>query len=91
MQKFRARRNWPSETQRFSSTNSRCIIEIWPAGPPKLMNPSLTQNRNASPNPTAGFALPGGSGGRGSGCIGCLFSGTQLPYATVAVGSLAES
>ena len=83
MQKFRARRNWPSETHRFSSTSSRCIIEIWPAGPPKLMNPSLTQNRNACPNPTADFVSSGDSGGRASGCIGCLFSGKQLPYTTV--------
>jgi hypothetical protein len=28
------------------------MIAIWPAGPPKLMNPSFTQNQNASQNPT---------------------------------------
>jgi hypothetical protein len=48
MQKFNVLRYWPSETQRFLSTNSLCMIAIWPAGPPKLMNPSLTQNQNAS-------------------------------------------
>src|SRR5918998_762497 len=52
MQKLSVRRYCCSETQRLFSTNSRCMIAIWPAGPPKLMNPSLTQNRNASPNPT---------------------------------------
>jgi hypothetical protein len=43
---------WLSETQRFLSTSSRCMIAIWPAGPPKLMNPNFTQNQNASQNPT---------------------------------------
>jgi hypothetical protein len=52
MQKLSARKNWPSGTQRFRSTSSRCMIAICPAGPPKLMKPSLTQNRVASPNPT---------------------------------------
>src|SRR5258706_13485936 len=28
------------------------MIAIWPAGPPKLMNPSFSQNRNASLNLT---------------------------------------
>ncbi len=52
MQRFRAWRKRPSEIQRLRSTSSRCISEIWPAGPPKLMNPSFTQKRNASLNPT---------------------------------------
>src|SRR5262249_3159855 len=34
------------------STRSRCMIAIWPAGPPKLMKPSFTQYRNASQKPT---------------------------------------
>src|SRR3712207_5132839 len=53
MQKFSVLRYCPSETHRFSSTSSRCMIAIWPAGPPKFMNPSFTQNQKASQNPTA--------------------------------------
>ncbi len=52
MQKLSALRYWPSETHRFLSTSSLCMMAIWPAGPPKLMNPSFTQNRKASQNPT---------------------------------------
>src|SRR4051812_4850992 len=55
MQKFSVLRYWFSEIQRFFSTNSRCMIAICPAGPPKLMNPSFTQNRNASPKRTGLF------------------------------------
>src|SRR5215203_4957575 len=29
------------------------MIAIWPAGPPKLINPSFTQNQKASRNPTS--------------------------------------
>src|ERR687889_1175373 len=53
MQKFNVRRYCPSETQCFLSTNSLCMIAIWPAGPPKLINPSLTQNQKASQNFTS--------------------------------------
>ena len=53
MQKFNVLRYWPSEIQRFLSTSSLCMIAICPAGPPKLMNPSLTQNQNASQKPTS--------------------------------------
>src|SRR5918992_65072 len=52
MQKLSVRRYCCSETQRLFSTSSRCMIAICPAGPPKLMNPSFTQNQNASQNPT---------------------------------------
>ena len=52
MQKLNVLKYWPSETHRFFSTNSRCMMAIWPAGPPKLMKPSFTQNRKASQNPT---------------------------------------
>src|SRR5918994_5693856 len=52
MQKLSVLRYWLSETQRLFSTSSRCMIAIWPAGPPKLMNPSFTQNQNASQKPT---------------------------------------
>src|SRR5450830_682623 len=48
MQKLRACRNRPSEIQRRRSTNSWCMIDICPAGPPKLMKPSFSQNQNAS-------------------------------------------
>jgi len=47
MQKLRARRNCSSGIQRFRSTISRCMMAIWPAGPPKLMKPNLTQKRRA--------------------------------------------
>jgi hypothetical protein len=52
MQKLRVLKYWPSETHRFLSTNSLCMMAIWPAGPPKLMKPSFTQNQNASQKPT---------------------------------------
>src|SRR6266480_4540548 len=49
MQKFNAckKRDWLIHF--FFSTSSDCIIAICPVGPPKEMNPSLSQNRNASP------------------------------------------
>src|SRR5467141_2132888 len=50
MQKFKACRNRELSIQRFFSTNSACIMAIWPLGPPKEMNPSFSQNRNASAN-----------------------------------------
>src|SRR5215210_7775898 len=52
MQKLSVLKYWPSETQRFFSTSSRCMIAICPAGPPKLIKPSFTQNQKASQNPT---------------------------------------
>src|SRR4029078_10330686 len=52
MQKFKAWRNRPLETQRRRCTISSCMIAICPAGPPKLMNPSFTQKRAASRNVT---------------------------------------
>jgi len=52
MQKLSVLKYWLSETQRFLSTSSRCMIAIWPAGPPKLMKPSFTQNQKASQKPT---------------------------------------
>ncbi|MET3474196.1 hypothetical protein ABIC38_000446 [Variovorax sp. 1126] len=48
MQKFRACRKRFSLIQRRRSTSSACMIAICPAGPPKLMKPSLSQKRNAS-------------------------------------------
>src|SRR5690349_23148362 len=48
MQKLSACRKRPSEIQRRRSTSSWCMIAICPAGPPKLMKPSFSQNRNAS-------------------------------------------
>src|SRR4051795_797633 len=49
MQKFNAckKRDWLIHF--FFSTSSVCIIAICPVGPPKEINPSLSQNRNASP------------------------------------------
>src|SRR3990167_10193970 len=47
MQQLRAGRKRFSEIQRRRSTSSWCMIEICPAGPPKLMKPSLSQNRKA--------------------------------------------
>src|SRR3712207_7450609 len=45
-----ARRYACSEIHCFRSTSSRCIVAIWPAGPPKLTKPRYTQKRKASPN-----------------------------------------
>ena len=33
----------------FFSPSSACMIAICPVGPPKLLNPSFSQNRKASP------------------------------------------
>jgi hypothetical protein len=57
MQKLSACRNRFSEIQRRRSTSSSCMIAICPAGPPKLMHPSLNQKRNASRS--VGNASPG--------------------------------
>src|SRR5204862_6796545 len=48
MQKLSACRKRLSSIHFFSSTTTRCMIAICPAGPPKLMKPSLSQKRNAS-------------------------------------------
>ena len=48
MQKLSACRNRRSPIQRRRSTSSSCMIAICPAGPPKLMKPSFSQNQNAS-------------------------------------------
>src|SRR5215212_6399708 len=48
MQKFSACKNRAWLIQRRRSTSSVCMMAIWPAGPPKEMNPSLSQNRKAS-------------------------------------------
>ena len=48
MQKLSACRKRRSEIQRRRSTSSSCMIAIWPAGPPKLIQPSFSQNQNAS-------------------------------------------
>src|SRR5260370_25405786 len=48
MQKFRACRNRDLSIQRFFSTNSACIMAIWPVGTPKETKPSLSQKRKAS-------------------------------------------
>jgi hypothetical protein len=43
MQKFSAFKNCLSSSQRFFSTNSRCISEICTAGPPKDNSPILAK------------------------------------------------
>ena len=48
MQKFSACKNLSSLIHRLFSTNSACMMAIWPVGPPKLTNPSLSQKRSAS-------------------------------------------
>ena len=48
MQKLSACRNRRSPIHLRRSTSSSCMIAIWPAGPPKLIIPSFSQNRNAS-------------------------------------------
>ena len=55
MQKLSACRKRRSEIQRRRSTSSSCMIAICPAGPPKLIIPSLIQKRNAWAS--LGFAL----------------------------------
>ena len=49
MQKFNACRKRASSTHFLSSTTTRCINAICPAGPPKLMQPIFSQTRKASP------------------------------------------
>src|SRR3546814_20921885 len=51
MQKFSACRNCGSLIHFFSSTSTRCIMAIWPAGPPKLSRPIFAQTRKASLKP----------------------------------------
>src|SRR6185295_2582917 len=48
MQKLRAERKRGSSIQRFSSTSTRCMSAICPAGPPKLRTPILAQTPSAS-------------------------------------------
>jgi hypothetical protein len=50
MQKLSALKNWFSLIQFLRSTTSECMMEICPAGPPKLINPSFVQNFRASLN-----------------------------------------
>src|SRR5574342_620058 len=50
----------------------RCIRAIWPAGPPKPMQPILNQTRSASPNGTAGTGSVSG---------GFVFSRSAPPLA----------
>src|SRR6187200_22777 len=50
MQKLSACRNRGSSIHFFSSTIMRCIMAIWPAGPPKLMQPILSQSQKNSVN-----------------------------------------
>src|SRR3954453_8470583 len=50
MQKFSACRNRGSSIHFFSSTITRCIMAIWPAGPPKLTQPILSQSQKNSAN-----------------------------------------
>src|SRR5215216_3949842 len=52
MQKLSVLRYCFSETHRFFSTNSLCMMAICPAGPPKLIKPNFTQNQKASQKPT---------------------------------------
>src|SRR5687768_1604587 len=48
MQKLSACRKRGSSIHFFSSTSMRCIMAIWPAGPPKLMQPIFSQSQKAS-------------------------------------------
>src|SRR5437016_14065482 len=59
MQKLSACRKRGSSIHFFSSTSMRCIMAIWPAGPPKLMQPILNQSRNASPKVGEASTLAG--------------------------------
>jgi hypothetical protein len=65
MQKLRAWRKRRSEIQRRLSTSSSCMIAICPAGPPKLIIPSFSQNRNACLSVGSAIAASGlATGGR---------------------------
>jgi hypothetical protein len=57
------------------------MIEIWPAGPPKLMKPSLSQNRKASRKVTlAGRgAVIGGRWRAGTECRSGAHSALRTP------------
>src|SRR5437867_13455130 len=50
MQKLSACKKCASLIHLRFSTSSVCMRAIWPVGPPKLMNPSLSQNPTASAN-----------------------------------------
>src|SRR5881394_2687320 len=56
-QKLSACRKRLSSSHFFSSTTTRCMIAICPAGPPKLMKPSFSQKRSASANETPRLGL----------------------------------
>src|SRR4051795_6241555 len=59
MQKLSACRKRGSSIHFFSSTSMRCIMAIWPAGPPKLMQPIFSHSQKASPNVGAASVLTG--------------------------------
>src|SRR5436190_12913322 len=56
MQKFSACRKRASSIHFFSSTSTRCIMAIWPAGPPNDRQPILAHTVKASPK--VGHPLP---------------------------------
>src|SRR5436305_4094045 len=59
MQKFRACKKRGSSIHFFSSTSMRCIMAIWPAGPPKLMQPIFSHSQKASPKLGTASVLTG--------------------------------
>src|SRR5262245_15212336 len=92
MQKLRADRKRGSSIQRFSSTSTRCMSAICPAGPPKLSTPILAQTRSASPKEgaaagssmagvAAGLPVMASSSGRrlGGGPVVRLLGGVAAP------------
>src|SRR3982751_972674 len=56
-EKLSACRKRLSSIHFFSSTSTRCMIAICPAGPPKLMKPSFSQKASAAENAIGGDAL----------------------------------
>src|SRR5438045_9767102 len=56
-QKLSACRKRCSSIHFFSSTSTRCMIAICPAGPPKLMKPSFSQKASAAENAIGGGAF----------------------------------
>src|SRR5918997_5661846 len=73
VQKLSACRKRASETQRRSSTTSRCSSAIWPAGPPKESRPIFSQTRTASAKEgiaagvVAACGVPAATGSAGAG------------------------
>src|SRR5512145_1614049 len=77
MQKLRAERKRGSSIQPFSSTSTRCMRAICPAGPPKLSTPILAHTRSDSPKEGAA-AVSSAAGAAAGGLVIVSASGRGL-------------